>query len=156
AQHPPVFGKAPPPLIGRAQDLTHLARHLAGDGPPFLFLAGEPGIGKSRLLTEASQRARRGGWTLLRGGGLSRRGTEPYAPLLTALDGHLRHQLPPQQRLALEGCGWLVRLLPELTAVIPAPAPFWPLPPNQERRLMFAAVARYLTNIAGVAGTLLL
>src|SRR5438067_8275540 len=31
-----------------------------------------------------------------------------------------------------------------------------PLPPDQERRLLFAAVARLLQNVAGQAGTLLL
>ena len=36
--------------MGRAHKLALLERHLSGDGPPVLLLAGEPGIGKSRLL----------------------------------------------------------------------------------------------------------
>src|SRR5215472_13724749 len=46
-----------PPLVGREQELARLTRHLAGEGPPLLLLAGEPGIGKSRLLLEAVQQA---------------------------------------------------------------------------------------------------
>src|ERR671937_1954056 len=39
-----------PPLVGRGHELALLDRHLSGPGPPVLLLAGEPGIGKSRLL----------------------------------------------------------------------------------------------------------
>ncbi|HKS69911.1 MAG TPA: tetratricopeptide repeat protein, partial [Ktedonobacterales bacterium] len=61
-----------------------------------------------------------------------------------------------QQRLDLHGCGWLSRLLPELTETGMLPAPTWTLPPEQERRLIFAAVGQLLANVAGPAGTLLL
>jgi tetratricopeptide (TPR) repeat protein len=49
----------------------------------------------------------------------------------------------------------LVRLLPELAAGPIEPLPSWTLSPEQERRLMFAAVRRFLANVAGAAGTLL-
>jgi tetratricopeptide (TPR) repeat protein len=49
-----------------------------------------------------------------------------------------------------------VRLLPELAEATLVPLPQWKLPPIQERRLMFAAVGRFLANIAGPAGTLLI
>ncbi|HKT38620.1 MAG TPA: helix-turn-helix domain-containing protein, partial [Ktedonobacterales bacterium] len=55
-------GDAPPPLVGREADLALLDRHLAGKGPPVLLFAGEPGIGKSRLLREAVARGAAGGW----------------------------------------------------------------------------------------------
>src|SRR5262249_1855046 len=125
------------------------------EGPPLLLLAGEPGIGKSRLLAETSQRAREMGWTVLEGGCHRRSGQEPFAPLLGALQRHLSAQSQAQRREALEGCAWLVRLLPELAEQHVVPAPSWTLPPEHERRLMFAAVAHYLANVAGPAGTLL-
>jgi tetratricopeptide (TPR) repeat protein/transcriptional regulator with XRE-family HTH domain len=144
-----------PPLIGRLGELVRLEQHLAGDGPPVLVLRGEPGIGKSRLLHEAAVRAPQHGLSVLRGGCQQRQGQEPYAPLLGALAARVRAQPRAQVRADLQGCAWLVRLLPELVETALVPVPTWSLPPDQERRLMFAAVARFLANVAGPAGTLL-
>lgn len=143
------------PLVGRTREQALLDRHLAGDGPPLLALAGEPGIGKTRLLREAAARARMAGWTVLEGGCQRRSGQPPFAPLLDALAQHLATRSQAQLRADLQGASWLVRLLPELADMAVVPAPRWMLPPEQERRLMFVAVARYLANVAGPAGTLL-
>jgi predicted ATPase/DNA-binding XRE family transcriptional regulator len=146
---------APPfPFVGRAQELA-LLDHLLTDGPPVLLVAGEPGIGKSRLLQAGSVRAEAQGWTVLTGGCHRRSGQEPYAPLVGALADSLRRQSPAEQRLQLKDCTWLVRLLPELAESGVLSRPHWALPAEQERRLMFAAVAQYLANVAGPAGTLL-
>jgi tetratricopeptide (TPR) repeat protein/DNA-binding XRE family transcriptional regulator len=149
-----------PPFVGRARELALLERHLgasrAGSAPPLLLLAGEPGIGKTRLLHAAAPRAVAQGWCVLEGGCQRRGGHEPYAPFLGALQHHLRPQTSAQLRTALAGCAWLVRLLPELVDGPIEPLPAWALPPEQERRLMVAAVARFLGNVAGPAGTLLL
>jgi transcriptional regulator with XRE-family HTH domain/tetratricopeptide (TPR) repeat protein len=144
------------PLAGRADELARLAQHLAGEGPPLLLLAGEPGIGKSRLLAEAAQRASAQGWTVLKGQCHRRSSQEPYAPLLEAVESHLHQQPLAQKRLYLQGCSWLVRLLPELADTVLVPTPSWTASPEQERRLMFAAVARYLANSAGPSGILLI
>jgi tetratricopeptide (TPR) repeat protein/transcriptional regulator with XRE-family HTH domain len=149
-------GRSEPPLVGRERELALLERHLAGEGPPLLLLAGEPGIGKSRLLQAASQQAAEQGLRVLDGGCQRRGGHEPYAPLQGALQRRLRCQPPVRLRSELQGCAWLVHLLPELAAGPIEPLPQWVLPPEQARRLMFEAVARLLTNIAGPAGVLLL
>ncbi len=142
------------PFVGRAQELALLDNVLA-EGPPVLLVAGEPGIGKSRLLQAGIERAEAQGWTVLRGGCHRRSGQDPYAPLVGALADSLRRQSPTELRRHLEGCTWLVRLLPELAETRVVSPPTWTLPPEQERRLMFAAVARYLANVAGPSGTLL-
>jgi transcriptional regulator with XRE-family HTH domain/tetratricopeptide (TPR) repeat protein len=145
-------------LVGRVHELALLERHLAtdvGDVAPLLLLAGEPGIGKSRLLAETAVRARDAGWRVLAGGCVRSSGQAPYEPFVTLL-AHTLATTPARQRLDLTGCAWLTYLLPELRETAVVPAPTWTLPPEQERRLMFAAVARYLSNIAGPAGVMLL
>jgi tetratricopeptide (TPR) repeat protein/transcriptional regulator with XRE-family HTH domain len=143
------------PLAGRTQELAQLEQHLAGSGPPLLLLAGEPGIGKSRLLDEAAERANARGWMVLAGGCYRQSRQEPYTPLLNAIADHLSKQPPALARAALQDCAWLARLLPELVEQGLFPSAPWKLPPEQERRLMFAAVERFLTNVAGPTGTLL-
>jgi predicted ATPase/DNA-binding XRE family transcriptional regulator len=152
---PPPLNPAAVPLVGRSRELARLEKHLAGVGPPLLVLAGEPGIGKSRLLQEVALLAHEQGRTVLQGGCHRRSSQEPYAPLLAALASSVHHQTSAQLRRHLQGCAWLVRLLPELAESSLVPAPSWSLQPAQERRLMFAAVARYLMNIASPSGTLL-
>src|SRR5919204_6402117 len=144
------------PLIGRAHEIDLLERHLGGEGPPVLLLAGEPGIGKTRLLQQAAHRAHDCGWRVLEGGCQRRGGQDPYAPLLGTLKSYVQRQDRAHLRTDLQGCAWLVRLLPELAEGPIEPLPAWTLPPEQERRLVFEAVERYLANVAGPLGTLLM
>ncbi len=152
----PPAGIAQPRMVGRAKELALLARHLRGEGPPVLLFAGEPGIGKSRVLQEAQQQAARLGWGVLQGGCRRRGGQEPYAPVLEALEASLRAVPPARLRTVLQGCAWLVRLLPELAVGPIESLPDWTLSPDQERRLLFKAVGHFLQNVAGPAGTLLI
>jgi predicted ATPase/DNA-binding XRE family transcriptional regulator len=143
-----------PPFVGRAHEIALLEEQFTGQGPPVLVLAGEPGIGKSRLLQAAAARALGHGLRVLAGGCQRQGGQTPYTPLLEALQRHLKELRPAELRQVLQGCAWLVRLLPELTVGPIEPLPAWTLPPEQERRLMFAAVARCLANVAaGVSAT---
>src|SRR6266516_5751922 len=142
-------------LVGRRDELALLQRLLEGSGPPVLLLAGEPGIGKTRLLREVATRARKAGWTVLEGGCSRRGGQQLYAPLLEALEGRMHSQPQESLRADLEGCAWLARLLPELAEQGLLPLPTVQVSAEQERRLLFATVARYLATLAGSAGTLL-
>jgi len=59
------------PLVGRTAELATLdeAMNAAADGTPAVVLiAGEAGIGKSRLTAEATRRAMASGWHVLTGG----------------------------------------------------------------------------------------
>ena len=147
--------EGPLPLVGRANELALLHHHLAGEGPPLLLLLGEPGIGKTHLLQEAASQAQRQGWHVLEGGCHRHSAQEPYAPLLEALERSLTLMAPVAQRGHLQGCDWLIRLLPDLAEGTGLALPAWTVPPAQERRLLFAAVRRFLDQSAGPAGTLL-
>ncbi len=167
APRPPAPLAADPlvPLVGRERELALLGRLLSGErtplsAAPVLLLAGEPGIGKTRLLQAAAQGAIVRGWCVLVGGCQRRGGQEPYAPLLEALTQYLQAAWPAQRTAALAGCAWLLRLLPELAedpagATLLGALPPGKLEPEQERRLMHAAVGRFLANVAGPSGTLL-
>ncbi len=148
---PPRAGSAA--HLGRAGELALLGRHLEGEGPPLFVLAGEPGIGKSRLLREAASQGARHGLCVLEGGRQRSDQDIPYASLVSAL----RRPLRPLRHLraALGGCAWLVRLLPELADSPIPPLPAWTPTPRQERQLMVEAAGRFLANAAGTAGALL-
>lgn len=153
---PILTEQAPTLLVGRSPELARLRLHLTGEGPPLLLLAGEPGIGKTRLLQEAAQFGQREGWTVLVGRCQRSSGQEPYAPLVSALTQFLAAQSASAQQSALEGCAWLARLLPELAEEGTLALPPWTLPAEQERRLLFVTVQRFLGQIAGPGGTLLI
>jgi DNA-binding NarL/FixJ family response regulator len=100
------------PLVGRANELARLGeafgRAREGEGS-LLFLAGEAGVGKSRLTEEASEGA---SGLVLRGAAVNGV-TTPYGPIVDALRSCLRAD--PE---ALAGSGplgpHLALLLPEL------------------------------------------
>lgn len=150
----PVVGARLHPLIGRDAILAEFDRILEGQGPPVVLLAGEPGIGKTRLLREVAQRGVSAGWTVIPGGCHRQGSEEPYAPLLEALQQHLAGYDPASLQRVLAGGSWLIRLFPELADVL-APLPAQTIAPEHERRLMVAAITRLLGNVAGPAGTLL-
>lgn len=155
-----AVGSSATPLVGRGRELALLEQFLTreGDGPdaaPMFLLAGEPGIGKTRLLDAVASEATAKGWRVLKGACLRRERHEPYAPLLDALAQHV--EVVTGDRLAhdLAECSWLVRLLPELVGILDPPET-GAIAVEQERRLTYASVARFLTNAAGPTGTLLI
>ena len=91
-------------FVGRARELWELERALAaaqtGDGSAVL-VAGEAGIGKTRLASELSTRARGAGLEILWGRAIDLVGTDlPYQPFVEALrplGGH--HQVDASSQL---------------------------------------------------------
>ena len=142
------------PLIGREVERAAVSRHLHEGKPCVLVFAGEPGIGKTRLLQEAQAQGEEMGFAVLHGGCRRSEGEVPYTPLVEALARKVRTMPAHSLLSAIEICPWLVRLLPELEAVLREPLPL--LAPGQERRLVFAAVVEFLAHVSGPAGVLLL
>jgi len=108
-----------PVFIGRAAELDRLCAALdraRARQPSFVLVAGEAGIGKTRLVTEFSIRARESGARVLVGGSLQVGATGlPYAPIVGALRPLLR-SLPPERLDELLGAGRveLAHLVPDL------------------------------------------
>src|SRR5919107_543070 len=116
-----------PTFVGRAAQLATfdqaLARAAQGE-PATLLVAGESGVGKSRLVAEYGQRARAAGGTVLTGDCVELgEGELPYAPIVGALRD-LQREIGPQAlgQLAGGGRGELGRLLPEAGDGAVAPA----------------------------------
>src|SRR3954451_24197372 len=110
-----------PTFVGRADELASLEGALgraAAGVPAFTFVAGESGVGKSRLLAEFESHAAAAGARVFVGHCLELGGTSiPYAPLVDALrpvarelaerGSDLPDSLPASTRAAL------AELLPE-------------------------------------------
>jgi class 3 adenylate cyclase/DNA-binding CsgD family transcriptional regulator len=123
-------------LVGRQPELERLSRALAAvaDGRGgLLLLAGEAGIGKTRLAEEALARS---GLAVLPGAA-SQEATPPYGPIVAALRSYLR--MAPD---GLRDCGplavYLALLLPELG----------PAPEGGDRATLFEAIRCAFATIA--------
>src|SRR5215470_2726365 len=131
-----------PSMIGRRDQLRSLESHLhevqSGEGQ-VLFLAGEAGVGKTRLIREFSALARaRGDIAILEGRCYDEDPAMPYGPFVDAIRATMRESGP---EIVAQACDpWtdeLVRLLPELETAAPA-APRNDDPQIQKRRLFEA------------------
>ncbi len=146
-----------PVLIGRTSDLAALRlcveQGKSGKGRVAL-LCGEAGIGKSRLVAELKTEAVAQGFQSLQGHCFPSDRSCPYAPLLDLLRSIFLHT--PAAQLAIDVAP---PLLPEVTHLFPELAIQPPLPvlePEQEKRRLFAALARFFLTQAATRPLLLI
>jgi ATP/maltotriose-dependent transcriptional regulator MalT len=116
-----------PTFVGRAEQLASFDQALAraADGDPAgLLVAGESGVGKSRLVAEYAERARAAGARVLTGDCVELgEGELPYAPIVGALRD-LQREVGAEALAELAGAGGaeLGRLLPEAGEAPATPA----------------------------------
>lgn len=136
------------PFVGRSAELAKLDaawRHAARRRGTMLFVGGEPGIGKSRLVDEfAATTVSQGGRVLF--GDTSNPQAYPYEPLVDALLRGLSlvAESPPKSP-------WLsvvAELLPELHATFPDLLPAESLDPVRARMRLFESLARTFESLA--------
>lgn len=152
----PIHG-ARVPFVGRARELASLVAALeatrAGGGRVVL-LAGEPGIGKTRLLQECAAAASAQGMLVLVGRCAEGDGVPPYLPVVEALRSYLRLADVDALRAAVgASVAFVALLLPELFERLPELVP----PPHAPDRFrLLDAVCELLLAIERVGGAGLL
>jgi DNA-binding SARP family transcriptional activator/tetratricopeptide (TPR) repeat protein len=139
-------------FIGRDSELRELRRGVdravAGRGSLFL-VAGEPGIGKSRLIDEFARHCRGRGMHVVWGRCWEGKGAPPFWPWVQLLRACLRTTEPATLLADLgPGAEQLAELLPELRERLPRPARSSVGDPEAARFRMFDAVARFVRATA--------
>ncbi|WP_022890516.1 ATP-binding protein [Agromyces italicus] len=136
------------PLRGRAEEIERLS---APDAATVLLVAGEAGIGKTRVVAEAARRAFDDDTIVLWGAGHDTEGQAPYGAFVEALDGWLSSRSASERARVGGEYPELAGLLPSLGSTLPEPQ----RSPDDERRRLFQAVAAMLEDLAGSAPVLL-
>lgn len=140
-------------FVGRARELTELESALedalSGRGGVVL-LAGEPGIGKSRLADELAEQARGRGARVLWGRCWEAGGAPAYWPWVQSIRSYVRETESERLRAELGAeAATLAQMLPELRTLFPdLPEPS-PVEFEEARFRLFDAAAALLRNAAG-------
>ncbi|HEU5159419.1 MAG TPA: AAA family ATPase [Streptosporangiaceae bacterium] len=154
------------PFVGREAELAILdgALEATQSGTSLVILQGDPGVGKTRLVSVVAQRASNKGFTVLAG-----RCTDParlpYEPMAAAIE-RLAHTSPDLLLRAEVGqeCGQLVRLAPSLSApplslsvpTVPEPVSNHRLTAVSERQQLVAATRTFFERLTNVRPVLLI
>lgn len=135
-------------VVGRDKERQELHRgldRLAGGQGTTTVVAGEAGVGKSRLLREAAEEGVRRGAPVLLGRAVERDSPLPFRPIAEALFSHLRKAGPPRVPELAPFRPILSRLVPE-----------WRVPgesPGEESLVVLGeAVLRLLATLGEGAG----
>jgi class 3 adenylate cyclase len=145
---PPLLTDVGRIFVGRDAELERLTqfwKEAAAGERRVALLAGEPGVGKTRLAAEVAIRVHEEGGVVLAGRCDEGLGV-PYQPFVEALRHFVDHTPPAElrERLGRYG-GELTRLMPEVAERVPElPAPLQS-DPETERFRLFDAVAAWLT-----------
>ena len=147
-------GPAPlTPLVEREAELAILhqliAEALAGHGR-LALIAGEPGVGKSRLAAAIGDEAQARGMRVLIGHCVEMTGAAPYLPYVEIIEQAISN---PRSPLALrEALGdvapEIARIAPALRRVFPDIPPPIELPPELARRYVWNSLSEFLSRAA--------
>lgn len=140
-----------PPLLGRNAETARLEealRETFAGGGRLVWITGEPGIGKTRLLGEMAARARTMGARVVPGRCYEGDGTPPFRPWVDLLERCLEELEADALRARILGATpLLARLLPELAKSSRAQLDA-SLTALEERRRLFDGLTRFLREVA--------
>ena len=133
-------------FVGRDSELERLGqlwKEASAGELRIVLVAGEPGVGKTRLAAELARRVYEQGATVLAGRCDEDLGV-PYQPFVEALRHFVDHAPGLAERLGRYG-GELARLVPEISEMVPGLAAPLRSDPEMERYRLFDALAAWLT-----------
>lgn len=140
------------PLVGREKEWSALSRLLqeamSGQGKVVL-LAGEPGIGKTRLLQEIGHLAELKGFRVLSARCHELEQNVAYVPVTDAMRSALRVEPSTFSHLSPALLSAIAELLPELREVHRDLPPYQPLPPDEERLRLLTALTQAVGGRTG-------
>ncbi len=141
-----------PALVGRTREMEFLNQALSASrngAGRCVLVAGEAGMGKSRLAAEISSRAARDRWTIIEGHCTEQDNSFPYAPWIDALRSFLAPKSAAEvSELLGPLAAELVKLLPELSWLLPSLQPTPPLEPQAEKHRLVETLTRFATSLA--------
>jgi DNA-binding CsgD family transcriptional regulator len=147
-----------PRLVGRADQLTwigNVMRSVQEQHTNVLLIAGEAGIGKSRLAREAQIVAQAFGAWALQTFCFESDQSVPYAPLLDLVEAWVR-SAPNSVPFLGSAASILVKWIPSLERILPSTAPAVPLEPEQERHRLFRTLTDVFIRVAEIQPLLIL
>ena len=139
-------------FVGRQREMDTLTSALddaaTGRGQ-MVMLAGEPGIGKTRLAQELASRAESSGARVLWGWCYEREGAPPYWPWVQPISSYVLDAAPDRLRAELgPGAADVADLIPEIREKLPDLGPPPALDPEQTRFRLFNSISTFLKNLA--------
>lgn len=148
------------PFVGRAQQMKRLMAKLEvacnGRGT-VVMLAGEPGIGKTRMLEEFTDQARQRRVIVLRGACYDGEFQPPYGPFAEALVAYANEASPEELKAVLsDSAPTIARIAPALRrhlSQLPDPPP---LDKDEERFRLLDAVAQSLIALSRISPLVLI
>jgi predicted ATPase len=148
-----------PAVIGR-EDAVAIARRTleqtSNSEGRTLLIAGEAGVGKSRLLRLVAEESRARGFTVLQGACFEADANQPYAPVIDLVRVFAATNSPAlAAHCFAPTAADLVGLFPELRTIFPDTSPAPPADPDTERRRFFHALAEALRALGQVQPVLL-
>jgi len=151
--------RTPQQFVGRTLELDRVQRAvdeaLGGHGS-LVMLAGEPGIGKTRLAQRAGEYGGLRGAQMLLGQCHETEGGIAYLPFVEALRQHVMERPDDALREELGSAGPVVaRIVSEVSQRLPEIQPAPPGDPDSDRQRLFDAVATFLVNASKAAPLIL-
>lgn len=142
------------PFVGRERErkqLCGLLNGLPSGRGALALIAGEPGVGKTRLAEEVALDAKRRGYRTLTGRCYDTDAPAPYLPFVELLEAAAKDVDRETFRMALgDSAGEIAKVMPQLRSLFDDIPPGLELPSEQERRYLFNSIGEFVDRAASV------